>query len=346
MEKKTKFVTMGEIMLRMTRPDFQRIIQGNKIDGFFGGSEANVAVSLAMMGDDVEYVTRLPNNMLGVACRNELRRYHVGTNHIVWGGSRVGKYFCEQAVSLRGSSIAYDREHSSMMTLHPHMIDWQETLKGADVFHWTGITCGLSEGASDATLDGLDEALRQHIYTSCDINFRKNLWKYGQEARDVLFPAVKACHIVFGDTGEWKLITGMTPPPFEAKDKNYQMDLDAYKRYFDRVQDMLPKGRHFIMAIRNVLSASHHLLTGVLYADGKLYHTDIIDINPVLDPMGVGDAFIAAYLHAHFRWRGDHQKHLNYALTASALKNTIMGDFNLLTEEEVLETMETVIAQR
>jgi 2-dehydro-3-deoxygluconokinase len=124
------------------------------------------------------------------------------------------------------------------------------------------------------------------------------------------------------------------------------MDLDAFKRYFDRVQDMLPKGRHFIMAIRNVLSASHHLLTGVLYADGKLYHTDIIDINPVLDPMGVGDAFIAAYLHAHFRWRGDHQKHLNYALTASALKNTIMGDFNLLTEEEVLETMETVIAQR
>ena len=93
MEKKTKFVTMGEIMLRMTRPDYQRIIQGNKIDGFFGGSEANVAVSLAMMGDNVEYVTRLPNNMLGVACRNELRRYHVGTNHIIWGGSRVGKYF-------------------------------------------------------------------------------------------------------------------------------------------------------------------------------------------------------------------------------------------------------------
>lgn len=152
MEKKVRFVTMGEIMLRMTRPDYQRIIQGNKIDGFYGGSEANVAVSLAMMGDDVQYVTRLPNNMLGVACRNELRRYQVGTDHIIWGGSRVGKYFYEQAASLRGSSIAYDRERSSMMTLHPHMIDWKEILKEADVFHWTGITCGLSEGASDATL--------------------------------------------------------------------------------------------------------------------------------------------------------------------------------------------------
>lgn len=343
MEKKIRFVTMGEIMLRMTRPDYQRIIQGNKIDGFYGGSEANVAVSLAMMGNDVQYVTRLPNNMLGVACRNELRRYQVGTDHIIWGGSRVGKYFYEQAASLRGSSIAYDRERSSMMTLHPHMIDWKEILKEADVFHWTGITCGLSEGASDATFDGLDQALRQGMSISCDINYRKNLWKYGQEARDVLLPALKASHIIFGDTGEWKLITGMTPPPFDAKDASYEMDWNAYKEYFDRTQEMLPKGRCFIMGIRNVVSASHHLLTGVLYANGELYHTGIVDINPVLDPMGVGDAFIAAYLHAHFRWQGEHQKQLNYALTASAMKNTIMGDFNLLTEEEVLDTMEVIL---
>jgi 2-dehydro-3-deoxygluconokinase len=178
---------------------------------------------------------------------------------------------------------------------------------------------------------------------SCDINYRKNLWKYGQEARDVLLPALKASHIISGDTGEWKLITGMTPPPFDAKDASYEMDWNAYKEYFDRTQEMLPKGRCFIMGIRNVVSASHHLLTGVLYADGELYHTGIVDINPVLDPMGVGDAFIAAYLHAHFRWQGEHQKQLNYALTASAMKNTIMGDFNLLTEEEVLDTMEVIL---
>ncbi len=339
----TKFVTMGEIMLRMTRPDYQRIIQGSKIDGFFGGSEANVAISLAQMGDDVEYVTRLPNNMLGVACRNELRRFNVGTKHIIWGGTRLGKYFYEQAASLRGSSVAYDREHSSLMTLHTHMLDWREILRGATIFHWSGISCALSEGASDATLDGLDEALRRGIYTSVDINYRKNLWKYGQEARDVLFPAVKACHIVFGDTGEWELITGKKLPKFEAQDTTYKMDLDGYKKFFDDAQEMFPKGRHFVMAVRNVLSASHHLLTGLLYADGVLYHTGIVDINPVLDPMGVGDAFIAAYLHAHFRWKGQHQKHLDYALTASAMKNTIIGDFNLLSEREVLDTMRTVL---
>lgn len=343
MEKGTKFVTMGEIMLRMTRPDYQRIIQGSKIDGFFGGSEANVAVSLAMMGDDVQYVTRLPNNMLGVACRNELRRYQVGTDHIIWGGNRLGKYFYEQAASLRGSSIAYDREHSSLMTLHSHMLDWKEILKDATIFHWSGISCALSESASDATLDGLDEALRMGIYTSCDINYRKNLWKYGVDAKDVLLPAVKACHIVFGDTGEWQLITGMKLPPFEAKDTNYEMDLEGYKKFFDKAQEMFPRGRHFVMAVRNVVSASHHLLTGLMYADGMLYHTGIVDINPVLDPMGVGDAFIAAYLHAHFRWKGEHQKQLDYALTASAMKNTIMGDFNLLTEQEVVDTMEVIL---
>ena len=139
------------------------------------------------------------------------------------------------------------------------------------------------------------------------------------------------------------MITGIKPPKFEAQDTNYELDLDGYKKFFEKAQEMLPKGRHLVMAARHVISASHHLLTGLLYADGVLYHTGIVDINPVLDPMGVGDAFIAAYLHAHFRWRGQHQKHLDYALTASAMKNTIMGDFNLLTEQEVLDTMRVIL---
>lgn len=336
---KPKFVTMGEIMLRMTRPDYQRIIQGSKFDGYFGGSEANVAVSLSMMGDDVEYITRLPNNNLGYACRNELRRLGVGVRHIIWGGTRLGKYYYEQAASLRGSSISYDREHSALMSLRTHMIDWHEALAGASVFHWSGISCALSETASDATLEGLDEALRRGIYTSLDINYRKNLWRYGVEARDVLLPAARRCHIIFGDTGEMQLITGETLPPFEAEDTSYELDLAGYQRFFDRAQELFPRCRHFVMAVRNVLSANHHLLTGLTYADGVLYHTRIIDINPVLDPMGVGDAFIAAYLHAHFRWMGEHQRHLDYALMASAMKNTIPGDFNLLTEEEVVNAI-------
>ncbi len=335
-----KFTTMGEIMLRMTRPDFQRIIQGSKFDGYFGGSEANVAVSLAMMGDDVDYITRLPNNALGQACRNELRRYNVGTDKIVWGGKRLGKYFFEQAAAVRGSSVAYDREYSSMMDLRTHMIEWNKVFKDTDVFHWSGISCALSENSCNATLDGLDEALRMRLYTSLDINYRKNLWKYGVNAIDVLVPAAKRCHIIFGDTGEMQLLTGNKLPPFDATDTSYKMDIDGYRTFFDKAQGKFPNCRHFVMAIRNVVSANHHLLTGVMYADGELYHTRIIDINPVLDPMGVGDAFIAAFLHAHFRWMGEHQKQLDYALTASAMKNSIMGDFNIVSEQEVLDVMD------
>ena len=124
------------------------------------------------------------------------------------------------------------------------------------------------------------------------------------------------------------------------------MDLEGYQQFFDEAQKKFPKTRHFVMALRNQISANHHLLTGLLYTDGVLYHTGIYEINPVLDPMGVGDAFIAAYLHAHSRWQGDHQRQLDYALTASAMKNTIMGDFNLLSEEEVLDTMEAWLAHR
>ena len=333
----TKFVTMGEIMLRMTRPDYQRVIQGSKFDGYFGGSEANVAVSLAQMGDDVDYITRLPNNNLGNACRNELRRYQVNTDNIIWGGTRLGKYFFEQAASVRGSSIYYDREHSSLMSLRSHMIYWPDILKDAKVFHWSGISCALSESASDATLEGLDEAIRAGIYTSLDINFRKNLWKYGVDAMDVLVPAAKRCHIIFGDTGEMQMLVGQKLPPFEATSTDYPMDIEDYQKFFEAAQAKFPKCRHFVMAIRNVVSANHHFLTGMNYSDGVLYHTGIVEIEPVLDPMGVGDAFIAAYLHAHFRWKGEHQKHLDYALTASAMKNTIMGDFNLLSEREVVE---------
>ncbi len=343
---RNKIVTMGEIMLRMTRPNLQRITQGRSFDDYFGGSEANVAVSLAMMGDEVEYITRLPNNHIGHACRNELRTYNVGTDNIVWGGNRLGLYYFEQAASLRGSSIAYDRENSSLMSLHSHMVDWKEVLKDAKVFHWSGISCALSYSASEATLEGLDEALRQGLYTSVDINYRKNLWHYGVEANDVLLPACKRCYIIFGDTGEWELITGRKVPPFKADSADYKMDLDAYRAFFEEAHKQFPKTNHFVMALRNQLSANHHLLTGLLYSDGELYHTGIYDINPVLDPMGVGDAFIAAFLHAHFRWMVDPQKQLNYALTASAMKNTIMGDFNLLSEEEVLGTMNAWVGHK
>lgn len=334
---RNKIVTFGEIMLRMTRPDKQRITQGSEWLGLFGGSEANVAVSLAMLGDEVEYVTRLPRNKIGDACRNEIRKYNVGTDFIAYGGDRLGLYYYEESAALRGSSIVYDREDSSLTTMQKGMIDWKAAFADAKLFHWSGISCALSEGAASATHEAIETAGEMELVVSCDINHRANLWKYGADAHDVLMPMVAQSDIVFGTAGEWQLITGLKVPDFKATSSDYVLEEGAYLEFFRHAQKILPKAKKMIIALRNTLSANHHLLSGVLYADDRLYTARVYDIDNVLDPMGVGDAFIAAYVHAFSKNGNDNKKCLDFALAASALKNTIPGDFNLVTEEEVEE---------
>ncbi|WP_298451494.1 sugar kinase [uncultured Prevotella sp.] len=334
-----KIVTFGEIMLRMTRPEKQRIIQGSTWDGYFGGSEANVAVSLAMLGNDVEYVTRLPDSQLGKACLNELRKYNVGTRFTVHGGERMGTYYYEDAAAMRGSSIVYDRAGSSMTTVNKGTISWPDVFADASVFHWSGISCALSQGAADVNEEAVCEAERQGLTISFDINYRKNLWKYGKSAHDILLPLAKKCDIMFGTEGEWQLLTGITPPKFTATSPDFTFDMQRHEEFFGKVKEMFPKCRKMILALRNALSANHHILSGVLWSDGAIYPAHVYDIDNVIDPMGVGDAFIAAYLHALLKFSGDCQKDVNFALTASAVKNSIPGDFNLTTEEEILELL-------
>lgn len=343
---KQKIVTFGEIMLRMTRPEKQRIIQGSMWDGYFGGSEANVAVSLAMLGNDVEYVTRLPDNKLGQACLNELRKYNVGTGFIAHGGGRLGSYYYEDAAAMRGSSIVYDRANSSMTTIERGMINWADVFSHASTFHWSGISCALSQGAADVTEEAVCEAEKRGLTISFDINYRKNLWKYGKNAHDVLLPLAKKCDIMFGTEGEWQLLTGITPPKFTATSPDFTFDLQKHEEFFGKVKKMFPKCRKMILALRNALSANHHMLSGVLYSDGKICPARVYEIDYVIDPIGVGDAFIAAYLHALINFGDDCQRDINFALTASAIKNSIPGDFNLATEEEVLEAYETAGADR
>ena len=343
--KDNKIVTFGEIMLRMTRPNKERIVQGSRWNGFFGGSEANVAVSLAMFGDDVEYVTRIPGNKIGEACMGDIRRYNVGTSHIVKGGDRLGLYYYEESAALRSSSIVYDREDSSLTTIQPGMINWHDAFEGATLFHWSGISSALSQGAADTTAEAIAEAEKARLVISCDINHRANLWHYGKDAHDVLFPMTQKSDILFGTTGEWQLITGCKPPKFDAKDSFYTIDKEAFAEYFREALKQFPKAQKMIMVLRNTLSANHHILTGVLFAEGQLYTTRLFDIDNVLDPMGVGDAFIAAYLHGYAKHPDDNLACLQFALAASALKNTIPGDFNLISEEEVEDLIATEFQQ-
>lgn len=329
-----KIVTFGEVLLRFSKLGYRRIGQGDLYKGNYGGSEANVAVSLATLGDDVQYVTRLPDSRVGLACKMHLNEYNVGLDHVVYGGDRLGVYYFEEAAAMRNSNVIYDREDSSFYSLQPGMIDWSEVLKDATLYHTSGIACAISKSSAEATIESMNVANKLGLTVSFDINFRKNLWKYGVEARPTLTKLCQESDIIFGDTGEYKLLTGMEVP-FNATSEDYEMDLEAWGKLFAKAQEICPRCKHFLMAVRNQITTNHHVLTGLLYSEGKFYHTRLYNIESVIDPMGVGDAFIGAYLHAILKWPDNPQHCLDFSLAASAMKNTVPGDQNIVSEEEI-----------
>ncbi len=339
--KKTKVVTFGEILLRLSKPGYRRLTQGRQMAGNYGGSEANAAISLACLGEDVEYVTRVPYGEMGEAALMHLREYGLNVSHVVRGGERLGSYYFEEAVAMRNSRVIYDRRDSSFYTLKRGMVKWDQVLDNARVFHCSGITCAINRDAMETTMDAIRLAASKGLTIVCDINYRKNLWGYGLEAHDVLFQMMQYSDIIFGDQNEWQVASGLQHIPFTATDANYEFDRPAYEAYFRKLHKLFPKCKKMIMAVRNQLASSHHTLSGLLYnaVEDKLYTTKIYDIQPIIDPMGVGDAFVAAYIHAVMKWQEDNQYCLDFSLSASALKNTVPGDQNLVTEEEIISNM-------
>ncbi len=338
---RTKIVTFGEILLRVSKPGYQRLSQGRRMEGNYGGSEANAAIALACLGENVEYVTRVPYGELGEAALMHLREYGLNVSHVVKGGDRLGTYYFEEAVAMRNSRVVYDRKNSSFYTLKQGMVKWEKVLADAAVFHCSGITCAISRDAMESTMDAIRLAVQDGLTVACDINYRKNLWGYGLEPHDVLFRMMQYSDIIFGDQNEWEVASGIHHIPFKAEDSNYVMDRPAYLEYFRKMHTLFPKCKKMVMAVRNQIASSHHTLTGVLYdaVTDQLYTTRIYDIQPIIDPMGVGDAFIGAYIHAWRKWTDDNQRCLDFSLSASALKNTVPGDQNLVTEEEIIANM-------
>ena len=335
-----KIVTFGEILFRLSKENHFRLPQGHVFNGDFGGSEANVAVSLAVMGDQVEYVTRVPDNAIGHASLMHLREFGLDVKHVVLGGDRLGSYFFESAAAMRNSMVVYDRENSSFYTLKHGDIQWEPIFQDAVLFHCSGITCAMSQDALNTTFDALELAKSMGVEITCDINYRKNLWRYpGADAPKTLHKLMEYSSFIFGDQNEWEVGSGLKHIPFEAEDASYQIDKAAYLYYFHQLQRQFPHCKRMLIALRNQIASTHHTLTGVLFAEGKLYTTRIYDINPVVDPMGCGDAFVAGFIHARMKWPDDDQHCLDFALSASALKNTIIGDQNLASEAEIIANM-------
>lgn len=336
-----KIVTFGELLLRFSKNDHLRLSQGDFFTCKYGGSEANVAVSLATLGDNVEYVTRLPATPVGRAGVMRLQELGVSCHNVLWGGDRIGTYYFEPAAGMRSAKVVYDRSHSACSLLKPGMIDWKEILKDASVLHVSGITAAISRSSMDATFEALDTADEMGVKVSFDINYRKNLWQYdGADPRDILARMLSRCDMMFGDAIEFEWLCQRKQPPFVAQDTNFEMQMNEYQEWFEQLHELFPRCRKWLMGMRNMVASSRHLLTALLYYsnNGKEYtllKAPIHDINGVVDPSGVGDAFMAGLLHAQQAFPDDAQRQLNYSLAASALKNTIPGDFNLATDEEI-----------
>lgn len=258
-------------MLRLSTPGYQRFIQSNSLNATFGGGEANVAVSLANYGLNAEFVTRLPENDIAEWCISDLRKYNVGTQNIIRGGERVGIYFLETGAVARPSKVVYDRANSSIADIQPGMIDWKEVLRDADWFHWTGITPALSQSAAEACLEAIKMANELGVTVSTDINYRKNLWKYGKKASDVMPALVEGCNIILGNEEDAEKVFGIKPEGFDVAHTCGDVDAAEFESVCTQMMTKFPRAKKVIITLRGSINANHNTWGGILYAGGKLF---------------------------------------------------------------------------
>ncbi|GET21243.1 sugar kinase [Prolixibacter denitrificans] len=332
-----KVVTFGEIMLRLATPGYQRFSQAKEFTATFGGGEANVAVSLANYGVPVDFVSRLPKNDIGKSCLMDLQKYGVGVDKMIWGGERLGIYFLETGAVSRASKVVYDRAHSAISEIEPGMINWEEVLKDAQWFHWTGITPAISQGAADVLAEGIAKANEMGVTVSCDLNYRKNLWKYGKTAGEVMPDLVAGTDVVLGNEEDAEMVLGIKPEGVDVTGGH--VSGAAYESVSKQIMAKFPRVKKVITTLRGSVSANHNSWSGVLWNGKELFEAPTYQITHIVDRVGGGDSFMGGLIYGLLTWPEDEQKALNFAVAASCLKHTIYGDYNQVTVEEVMKLM-------
>jgi 2-dehydro-3-deoxygluconokinase len=332
-----KITTFGEIMMRLSPPGYLRFGQARAFDVIYGGGEANVAVSLANFGLPVDYITRLPDNDLGDACIQFLRQYGVGVDKIVRGGERLGIYFLEMGAMQRGSKVIYDRANSAIATIERGMVDWRHVFAGAGWFHWTGITPAISAGAASVCLEAVQTAVEMGLTVSCDLNYRRKLWKWGKRPGEVMSELVGYSDVAIGNEEDADKVFGIKAPDTDVSAG--KVDADRYRDVCEALAGRFPKLRTIAITLRGSISASHNTWSGVLWQDGRFYAGPRYDVTHIVDRVGGGDSFVAGLIYGLRTHPDDAQRTLDFAVAASCLKHSIFGDFNLVTVGEVEKLM-------
>lgn len=318
-------------MLRLRAPGHERFFQSNMLEATFGGGEANVAVSLANYGMDTEFCTVLPDNAIADACVGELRRFGVNTGKLRRGPGRMGIYYLETGANALPSKVVYDRAFSSIAMAMPGDIDWEKVLEGVDWFHITGITPAISEGAMKLSLEAVQTAKRLGLTVSCDLNYRKNLWKYGKGAAEVMRHLAEFVDVAIANEEDVQKALGISA---DVDVESGELDRAKYKALGDKVLRAYPDMRMIAITLRESHSADWNGWAACLNDRERFYVSRKYEIRDIVDRVGGGDSFAGGLIYGltHYENR---QQALEFAAAASCLKHSIIGDFNRVSVADV-----------
>ncbi|MBR3927576.1 MAG: sugar kinase [Clostridia bacterium] len=332
-----RIVTFGEIMLRLKSVGVERFFQQPMLEATFGGGEANVAVSCANYGMDASFVTVLPDNDIGAACVRELRSFGVDVKDIVTAPGRMGIYFLEAGAVQRASKVIYDREGSAISKAKVGDIDWKKAFLGADWFHITGITPAISESAKDLAIESVKAAKELGLTVSCDLNFRKNLWKYGKRADEVMPEIVKYVDVIVANEEDVQKALGIRAESAKGADEG-EINTELYEGIAKTVMATYTNVKKIAITLRESKSANHNDWSACLYNGKEFMLSRKYAITHIVDRVGGGDSFSGGLIYGLNTYEDDASA-LEFAVAASCLKHTIPGDYNRVSVKEVESLM-------
>lgn len=318
-------------MLRLKAPGGERLLQSQLLEATFGGGEANVAVSLANYGMDAAFLTVLPQNALGDACIGELRRFNVDTSKILRGPGRMGIYYLEAGANQLPSKVIYDRAGSSIALAGPGMIDWRKAFADIEWFHITGITPAISESLMLLALESVEEARQRGITVSCDLNYRKNLWKYGKSAPEVMCRLAAKADVLIANEEDVQKSLGITA---DVDVESGEIDRNKYEILSRKVLEAYPNVKKIAITLRESRSADMNGWSACLNNRQEFLVSKHYDINDIIDRVGGGDSFAGGLIYGLSHYQTDREA-LEFAAAASCLKHSILGDFNRVSVDDV-----------
>lgn len=329
----SKFLTFGELMLRLKSPGRERLMQSPSLEATFGGGEANVAVSLANYGLDAEFLSVIPSNSIGDAAIGELRRFNVGTDKIIRTDGRMGIYYLETGANQRASKVIYDRAYSAISMFDPEKYDWDSIYNNVTWLHISGITPAISEQTKDASIASVKEAKKRGITVSIDLNYRKNLWKYGVDAKEIMSVMTQYADIIIANEEDCQKSLGLE---CKSNVEGGKLDNEEYRNLSNSLLERYPNVKKVAITLRESKSADINFWAAALNNGTDFIVSRKYEMYDIVDRVGGGDSFAGGLIYG-LNVLGDDREALEFAVAASCLKHTIDGDFNRVTVDEVLK---------